>query len=157
SRSVELPPMLLMSAQRSVCVGRTEQREQLIGCWTRASAGLTTLVVVSGEAGIGKSRLVAQRALGVHRPSGPVPLRACTAGAPAPYQPFVEALRDLVATAPEGQLRTDIGRHAEPLSRVLPEVAVRLGTVVPPSGIDPLGERQAAQTAIATYVAAIAR
>jgi len=40
-------------------VGRNSELELLIQCWRRAAEGRPGLVVVSGEAGVGKSRLVA--------------------------------------------------------------------------------------------------
>jgi DNA-binding SARP family transcriptional activator len=42
----------------SVFVGRRAEREFLDECWRQAAAGNPMLVVVSGEAGVGKSRLV---------------------------------------------------------------------------------------------------
>ena len=157
STPVELPPMLLMRPRRSVCVGRREERSRLVDCWTRSSGGQTALVVVSGEAGIGKSRLVAELATDVHHRSGRVLFGASTDGAHTPYQPFVEALRDTIAGVPEGQLRADVGRHVDPLARVLPDVAARLGTTVRAAGLDPLSERQASQAAIAALLIAMAR
>ena len=41
-------------------VGRRQEMETLRQCWSRAAAGKGQVVLVSGEAGIGKSRLVAE-------------------------------------------------------------------------------------------------
>lgn len=41
-------------------VGREEERQLLLDCWQKAQAGNGQLVFISGEAGIGKSRLVQQ-------------------------------------------------------------------------------------------------
>src|SRR6202008_3899217 len=40
-------------------VGRKEELELLLRCWSRAKAGEGQVVLLSGEAGIGKSRLTA--------------------------------------------------------------------------------------------------
>jgi class 3 adenylate cyclase/DNA-binding CsgD family transcriptional regulator len=157
SATVDLPPLLLMSAQRSVCVGRHQQRSRLLDCWDRAARGLAAMAVVTGEAGVGKSRLVAELAVEVHQRGGQVLLGTSTDGAQLPYQPFVEALSDTITSAPEGQLRADIGRYGEALARVLPGVPARLGTMPAPAGIDPVGEREAAQAALGAMLAAMAR
>lgn len=152
-----LPPMLAMAAQRSACVGRREERTLLLSCWERSARGQTELVLVRGEAGIGKSRLAAELAVEVHRRGGRVLLGACTSGAQVPYQPFVEALAEAVASAPEGQLRADIGGQVQPIARILPDVTRRLGVVPPAAGVDPFGERESSQESLVRLLTAMAR
>ena len=155
--SAPLPPMLAMAAERSVCVGRRDERALLLASWERAARGQTELLVVKGEAGIGKSRLIAELAVEVHRRGGQVLLGTCTSDVHLPYQPFVEALGETIASTPEGRLRADIGRNVHALSRVLPEVATRLGTIPPARGVDPYGERDSGQEALLGLLVAMAR
>src|ERR671923_881091 len=102
---------------RNGLVGRQEELARLAEPLERARLGAGSIVLVSGEAGVGKSRLVAEFAAG----SEAVVLRgAPTHGAGAPYGPVVAALRS--------RLRGDPGVLAdrEPLraqlARLLPEL-----------------------------------
>ena len=61
------------------------------------AAGAGGLVIVTGEAGIGKTRLAARFAAGVHRDGGAVLCGHADEETVWPYQPFVEALRHYVA------------------------------------------------------------
>ena len=137
----ELPPMLEMSVKRSGCFGRDPERGLLLGCWEDAASGHAALAVVSGEAGIGKSRLVAELASDVHIRGGRVLYGAATDGAQSPYQPLAEALRGVVEGASESQLRADVGRHADVLTRLIPDIATRLGSSRASARLDPLAER----------------
>ena len=75
-------------------VGRATQFHMLIECYQRAALGQAQVVMVEGEAGIGKTRLVSDfrdwaRAQGADVLQG----RAFETGGQLPYQPLVEALR----------------------------------------------------------------
>ena len=50
----------LRAAALSPLVGRDEEMGQLLLCWTLARAGEGQIVLISGEAGVGKSRMVAE-------------------------------------------------------------------------------------------------
>ena len=148
--------MLMMSAQRSKCVGRRAQLEALLRCWDRAASGQTVLALVTGEAGIGKTRMAAELAVEVHRRGGQVLLGASTDGAQMAYQPFVDALSDLVAATPESQLRSDLSRHVHTLPRLFPGQVSRLGSAMR-RDLDPLSEREELQAALAMLVTQLAR
>ena len=92
----------------------------------------------------------------VHRRGGRVLLGAATDGAQMAYQPFVDALSDVIADSPEAQLHADAQRHFGTLSRLFPTVAARFGRASA-AGIDPLTERDELQAAIAELVAQSAR
>ena len=47
-----------------VFVGRTNELAELVAAMTRAAEGTPGLVVVGGEAGVGKSRLLSELAAG---------------------------------------------------------------------------------------------
>jgi Mrp family chromosome partitioning ATPase len=69
---LRLPPSLELAAESGRLVGRVEELRQLRDIWDRVSAGRSRVAVVTGEAGVGKSRLVAELAVEVHRGGGTV-------------------------------------------------------------------------------------
>ncbi len=81
-------------------------------------------VVVGGEAGIGKSRLVRELARTAEAQGATVHMGAClpTAGASVPYAPFVEALRDLTRSIDPALLAGTLGTARGEIGRLLPEL-----------------------------------
>jgi tetratricopeptide (TPR) repeat protein len=77
--------------------GREEELEFMMGFLGEAISGKGTLVLLSGEAGIGKTRLVEEfRSLAVSTGCRFL-LGDCLPGAPSPYLPFYEAFQRCVA------------------------------------------------------------
>src|SRR5262249_58898367 len=76
-----------------VLVGRDEEARRLRAALAAADAGRGSAVLVTGEAGIGKSRLVRETAHAA-RERGLTVLagRAVAGGVPEPFRPFAEAL-----------------------------------------------------------------
>jgi DNA-binding SARP family transcriptional activator/energy-coupling factor transporter ATP-binding protein EcfA2 len=113
-----LPPVFAATPAAPL-VGRDAELARLRREWQRATAGERRLVVVAGEAGIGKSRLAAELARLALDDGGEVLVGHADEEAPTPYQPFMEALghhpRLLEATG-----RLPEGSRAR-LSRLLPE------------------------------------
>jgi len=87
-----LPSMLALLADPRTLVGRVGEREALRSRWRLTCAGHTLLVVVSGEAGIGKSRLVSEFAAEVHAEGGQVLLGACYEDVDEPYGPIAQVI-----------------------------------------------------------------
>ena len=81
-------------------IGRTRELELLRSALQAARAGHSTLVLVSGEPGIGKSRLI-ERFARVQSREGLVVLSARCDEADPPYAPFVLALRGLARDSPD--------------------------------------------------------
>jgi class 3 adenylate cyclase len=73
----ELPPALELLANASTFVGRSDERGRLRTLWQRARAGQWLVAMVTGEAGMGKSRLVAELAAEVQSDGGRVLLGSC--------------------------------------------------------------------------------
>jgi len=102
---VPLPPRLAVSAAVAM-VGRAAEQAVVARGWAQARDGQRRVLLLSGEPGIGKTRLATEAALALHAEDATVLLGTCDEDASLPYQPFVEALRHYVAHAPEEVLRT---------------------------------------------------
>lgn len=119
-------------------VGRTPEHLQLVTAYQTARQGQARVVLIEGEAGIGKTRLATEFLdwAAVH---GPDVLRgrAFEAGGRLPYQPLVEALRRRVEqeNAPE-DLLSDV--WLAELSRLLPELRDRYPDLPLPTGDETL-------------------
>ncbi len=89
---------------RAAFVGRTRELAELEQALADASAGSGAIVLVAGEAGIGKTRLAAELATRASNAGLDVLLGRSIdlVGTELPYQPFAEALRPL-----RGQRRAD--------------------------------------------------
>ncbi|MBM2842407.1 MAG: hypothetical protein HW404_244 [Anaerolineales bacterium] len=74
-------------------VGRPSEMARLEVLWSRAARGQGTIVLISGDSGIGKSRLAGELAYLAEGQGGRVLLGFTTPHEPVPYQPFVAALR----------------------------------------------------------------
>ncbi len=98
-------------------VGRDRQLDELVGYWREAEAGHGHFVVVSGEAGIGKTRLVERFATEIDE-AGRVAWAACSGVNAPPLWPWRMVLRDLgqdaEADAPTG-LITDSSDLVDPV------------------------------------------
>jgi len=78
-------------------VGREAELARLTALLDRAWRRQGALVVVEGEAGVGKTRLVRELNDQVRRQGGKVLTGSCYEGERLPYGPFVEAFRPLLA------------------------------------------------------------
>ncbi len=90
-----------------------------------ATEGRPVIAIVRGEAGIGKTRLVADAIDRATAHGSPILHGACLdlEGEPLPYLPFVEALRTLVRSTPADRLRVVLGPAATDLAALVPEIA----------------------------------
>jgi DNA-binding CsgD family transcriptional regulator/Tfp pilus assembly protein PilF len=98
-----------MTAERFV--GRDHELQQLRGLLDQAADGRAGTVVLGGEAGVGKSRLLAQFTARAEKDHGAHVLRgACIelGGGLIPYAPLVESLRLLVRERGEPEIRTAV-------------------------------------------------
>lgn len=116
-------------------IGREDELAFLDDRWHGADAGQGKLVLISGEAGVGKSRLVEEFANGLRLQSVRVLWGCCYEFERAlPYQPVAEALRTVLPGLTSAEL-TDLPSWAlEEVARLVPEVLEkRPGLKVSPS------------------------
>lgn len=108
-----------------ITVGREADLERLDRARELAAEGRPVIAIVRGEAGIGKTRLVADAIDRATADGSPILHGACLdlEGEPLPYLPFVEALRTLVQSTPADRLRTVLGPAGPDLATLVPEIA----------------------------------
>lgn len=131
-----------------VFVGRESESEALRSAWEDATAGVTRLLLLVGEAGIGKSTL-ARRAVDWARETGGLVLEARCYGAERSLflQPIVDALRPLIVRSSPATLRGLVGEAATGLMRLLPELATVLDRREPPPTTPELEHRRTFEAA----------
>ena len=112
---------------RGTLIGRHVEEARLEAALDAAITGRGATVIVGGEAGIGKSRLLSQVADAARTRGATVLGGACLpAGSGAiPYAPFVEALRGLTRSVEPARLAALLGPARNEIARLLPEVAPR--------------------------------
>jgi len=116
------------SARESPLVGRRQELYLLRAAWAGAVEGRCEFVFVSGPAGSGKSRLVAETAA-VAEAAGGVTLRArCNEAERSLFlQPIVEAVRGHLETVSAEVAAELVGNWAGTLGELLPGLTVSLG------------------------------
>jgi DNA-binding SARP family transcriptional activator len=108
-----------------VLVGRAAERTQLAALWRASASGRAQLVLVTGDAGIGKTRLVEElRSSCAHRGALTAEARSYHAEGALAYGPVVAWLRSEALAARWSRL--DRARLSE-LGRLLPELAAGPG------------------------------
>ena len=102
-------------------VGRDEELRRLKAALTAMAAGHGGTVLITGEAGIGKSRLVREAVAGAGAGGAAVLAgRSVAGGVPTPFRPFAEALASAgrAGRLPHGQ---ELGPFRPALGRLVPE------------------------------------
>jgi hypothetical protein len=94
---------------------------------TAAGRGESSIVVLSGEPGVGKTRLLTELADHAAANGWQVLVgQALDSEGMPPYLPFVEALHEHVRACTVHDLRAQLGEGAPEVAHVLPEVAHKL-------------------------------
>ncbi|WP_329036027.1 AAA family ATPase [Streptomyces sp. NBC_01725] len=116
-----------------VFVGRDGELTALTEALARAAAGQPQALLVGGEAGVGKTRLIEELISVACRDGAVVAVGGCVeiGGDGLPFAPFSAALRGLRRLLPEEIAAAADGQEGE-LARILPELG--------PSASDALGE-----------------
>jgi DNA-binding CsgD family transcriptional regulator len=108
-----------------VLIGRDAELHALLAAWAAAVDGRPTTVLVGGEAGIGKSRLVAEVARAA-REDGGVVLEGASISLGndegLPLAPIADALRALVRQLPPDAIQEVVGSAGPALGRLVPEL-----------------------------------
>ena len=138
-------------------VGRSSELDTLRTLLPRAEGEGRRVVLIAGEAGSGKSRLVREFAVEAAAGGARVLYGACDAAVRSPYRPFIEGLDQLVRTTDAGELGGALGSAGGELTRLLPELGGVVGDLQPPVQADPDTERHRLHLAVADVLARVSR
>ncbi|MEY2422074.1 MAG: hypothetical protein QOI95_2141 [Acidimicrobiaceae bacterium] len=136
----ELPP-LLASMGGPFFVGRDFERETLLSAWKQSLDGNRRAVLVAGEPGIGKTRLVLEFAERAQQAGTIILYGACDEHLGLAYKPFVEALTYLVSTCEQEVLDRHVAVYGGEVARIVSELGLRVPGVGEPLRADPETER----------------
>ncbi|MEJ1937154.1 AAA family ATPase, partial [Nostoc sp. NIES-2111] len=148
-----------MPETRDAFAGRLGELGLLAASLGGACAGRGSLVLLSGEPGIGKTRTAVELAVRAEGEGAQVLWGRCheEAGAP-PYWPWSQVLRDLIAALDEDALAADLGAGAPDIAEVIPELRARLPGVGPPTPTqDPAEARFRLFASLARFLLAASR
>ncbi len=152
----QLPgPVQLLAS--SPFVGRSRELVTLRALVPHAEGEGRRIALVGGEAGSGKSRLVREFAQEVSADGVLVLYGACDAVVRTPYRPFVEVLGQLVRITDPDELRFELGTTGGELTRLLPDLPLRIGELPAPVAADPDTERHRLHMAVTDLLASACR
>jgi class 3 adenylate cyclase len=134
-------PALLRSVPVVSYVGRAEERAALEEAMTLARNGTRQVVLLSGEPGIGKTRLASYAAHHAHAEGFAVCWGACSEEFAVPYEPWIEICAHLVEHAPRELLQRHMERHGGELSRLARNLVHRIPELPAPQSSEPETER----------------
>jgi len=155
---IDLPlPARLCVPHLAGFVGRTDERERLDAARKAAATGERRGVLIAGEAGMGKTRLVSEVAVTAHEAGAAVLYGRCDEELAIPYQPWAEAIGYYATHAgTEALARHDATRLAE-LTRLAPELYQQVPDLGVPVSTDAATERHLLFGAVVTLLAEIGR
>ncbi len=149
-------PEVIDTASPFALAGRDGELDTLVAAWKEVVAGERRLVLISGEPGIGKTRLVTETVRIAHDQGATVLWGRCDPELGAPFEPFAEALRRYTGAVSPERLQTEMGSLAGELTRLLPELNARVPGLAEPLRAEPETERHRMFEAVTDLLAASA-
>ena len=141
TNAVPLPGRLSVRPVVGV-IGRETETATMADAFKRVVAGDgREMLIVSGEAGLGKTTVVAETARAAFDTGACVLFGHCEEDLATPYQLFAEAIGHYVMHAPEEDLAAHVEVHGSELVRLVPALASRILNLPPSTATDTDTER----------------
>jgi len=149
---------VLSGTERTPYVGRVRERARLLQAVEHTRAGTGALMLIVGEAGVGKSRLVEETAAEARRLGFRVLIGHCVdqQGAP-PYLPTIEHIEDAARQISPRALRRALGDNAPEIAKLMPELRLRYPDIPDPVTLPPEQERRYLLHGVSEFVERNAR
>jgi DNA-binding CsgD family transcriptional regulator len=123
-------------------IGRGEELLWLQERLEEARRGRGDLVLLAGEAGVGKSRLITEATVRAQQAEIRVLEGKCSLfEASLPYAPFIEAFRGLLHSYTSPQVAALLGPHSSEVLKLLPELAQLIPGLQPSPPLGPAEEK----------------
>lgn len=147
-----------------VLIGRVPHLDALVHLMEQARGGQGRVVLVTGEAGIGKSRLVAELKARFRSPqshTAPHEVQILEGhcfepDAVFPYAPVLDVLRTFSASRPTDDIAASLGSTAPDLVKLLPDLATLVPNLVPSPALDPEQEKRRLFQALTRFFTSLA-
>lgn len=134
-------PEALRTVPRVAYVGHVTERGLLERARNQARSGSRQVVLLSGEPGIGKTRLASYAALGANADGFAVCWGACSEDLAVPYEPWITVCSQLVEHMPESVLAGYVDRFGGEIGRLARNLRQRVTDAPGPQASDPETER----------------
>jgi class 3 adenylate cyclase len=146
------PPETLSRSEVLPLVGRAVEMDEIMAAWERVTAGSGGAVLVAGEPGIGKTRLVQEVTSRVSAGGGTVWWGTAYEGEGRAYGPITEMLDTYVRVADPVAIAEELGARAGLVARL----TSMLSDSVEPAKLSADGERERTVDAVVDFAAAVA-
>lgn len=149
------PAALLLN---TTLVGRAEEMRRLQLSCAESPSGRSRALFISGEPGIGKTRLGREFSAWLEaEPRGVVLWGYCyEMSGSLPYQPIADAISAHIRTSSPDALRLALGSSAVDLAKIVPEIRSKLPDLPLPEPLGPELERRNLYAAVAHYFSSLA-
>jgi len=139
-------------------VGREHERSELCAALADATSGRGRVCLISGEPGIGKTRLCAEIALEAEKDRFEVLIGHCSEQEAVPYLPFVEILESCVDRFQNpDRLRNMLGDDGPELARLLPKLRRIIPDLAPAMELAPEQARRQLFNNFSNFIARLSR
>jgi len=156
SQRTRSEPLLSPISPFAPIVGRQRELTLVMNHYEAAKGGRAHVVLLTGEPGIGKTRLLDEVDQWIAQ-DGAVVLRGSASEAEGmpPFLPFLEALGRYTQVTPQDRLRTQVAAVPQMLTSLLPELAAYLHDLRASPPLPPEQTRFRLYEAIGTFLEAI--
>jgi DNA-binding CsgD family transcriptional regulator len=141
----------------SELIGRKQELNTLEKALHDASRGIGGCILLAGEAGIGKSRLIEELRRQATSENFTLLQGNCfEQEASLPYAPWIDALRAYLTPLNATEIRDVLGPLAPEFMKLLPELALLIPAIQPSPALEPLAEKYRLFESLARFAVSLA-